>query len=177
MPLSTPFTSTRIRLRALEHTDAPLLHQWEHSSEAWQSADMLHPFSMSYIERFVEHSGTALDETGMLCLMIERLSDGQAIGYVQLTDYAPISGRLSLGIYIDSEARLQGFAQEALSLCESYAYKQLRIRMLYAQVLEQNVVACKLFSSLGYQHTATLPQWLWVDGAYHSVRYYQKWRS
>lgn len=171
------FTSERIRLRALEYSDVPLLHAWEHSPEAWRSSDMLHPFSLSYMERFIQHSGTALEEHGSLCLIIERLSDGQAIGYIQLTDYAPISGRLSLGIYLCSEARGQRFAQEALSLCESYAYRQLRIRMLYAQVLEDNTVACKLFSRLGYHHTATLPQWLWADGAYHSVRYYQKWRS
>lgn len=171
------FSSQHIKLRALEHSDAPLLHAWEHSPEAWRSSDMLHPFSVSYVEHFIKHSGTALETSGTLCLIIEKHSDKSPIGYIQLADYSPTSGRLSLGIYLCSQARKQGFAQEALSLCESYAYRQLRIRMLYAQVLESNVEACNLFSRLGYHHTATLPQWLWVDGAYHSVRYYQKWRS
>lgn len=163
----------RIRLRALNLSDADTLYAWENSPEARDSAGTQHPLSAEFIRSYITESATSLTTKGELALMAELSDTALPIGYLQLLAYEPISRRMSVGLYISPEYRRQGYGRELMMLVQSYAFRRLGLRMLYAKVLASNVPSCALFESLGYSHTATLPNWQWVDGEYHDLRYYQ----
>lgn len=171
------FRGERIRLRALERSDAEYLYHWEHNEDAWASSVMLNPLSSSFIEAYILEASNSIVLKGEMSLMIERCDDGMPIGYVQLLGYDAISRRVGLGLYIAQEYRRLGYAKEVVNLTQDYAFARLGVRMIYADILASNEPCCRLFESLGYTHTATLPQWHYAEGTYHDLRYYQLWSN
>ncbi len=172
--MKSSLCSERIHLRALElDSDSSYLHTWENDTTTWDSVGTLNPLSSNALRDYILHSATSIVERGEMTLMIQ--SATRPVGYVQIVDYDPISRRAGVGIYMSAEARNQGYGSEALTLLQEYAWDRLRCRMLFARVLSNNLPSHRLFSRLGYCHTATLPQWHWSDGAYHDLYYYQLW--
>lgn len=165
----------RLRLRAMEvDIDTDHLYHWENDPDSWNSSGVLNPLSSTFIQEYIVQSSSSIIERGALALMIDSAEHG-AVGYVQIMDYTPISKRAEVGIYLASEYRGMGYGREALQLVASYAWRSLGCRMLYARVSSSNMAAQRLFIALGYEHTATLPQWMWSDGQYHDLNYYQLW--
>lgn len=168
-------SSQRIRLRALElDRDRSALYEWENDVEAWASSGILNPISYGFIDQFIISSGTSILERQSLALVLEGQA-GQALGYIQLFDYEPVSRRVAIGVYIAPLYRRQGYALEAIGLLHGYLRQALNCTMVYASVLEPNVASQALFERLGYKQTARLEQWQWQGDKYHDLIYYQLW--
>lgn len=178
MPTSsrTYFCSDRIRLRAFEvDKDSDTLYRWENDGTSWASSSIYNPLSASYIREYILEATNSILLKGSLSLLIEDKANEEPIGYLQLLGYDAISRRVGLGLYIAPEQRRRGYAAEAVHLAEDYAFRRLGVSMIYADILSTNQACCRLFESLGYQHTATLPKWHWGDGEWHDLNYYQLW--
>lgn len=169
--------SERLRLRAFEPSDAPLLYEWEQGGDSWDSSTVLQPLSLSFFETYLAESSNSIVTKGELALMIEVLPEAKPIGYLQFLGFDSISRRVGLGLYIHSSARRQGYAREVMLLAQDYAFNHLGVRMLYADILASNEACCRLFEALGYEHTATLKSWHFSQGVYHDLRYYQLWNN
>lgn len=175
--ISDYLKSERLRLRAIDRTDADWLYRWENDSEAWLSAGTLNPLSKALIDTYITESTTSIVTRGELSLLIELREDNTPVGYLQFLAYDAISRRVGLGLYIAPEYRSKGYAFEVMRIAEHYAFGRLAVRMMYADILASNEPCCRLFERLGYTHTATLPEWCWSDGRYHDLRYYLLWNN
>lgn len=167
--------SDRIRLCALDlDRHLPYLYEWENDSDAWTSSGVINPLSKHFVRTLIVQSATSIVEHGRLSLAIETL-DGLPLGHIQLIDYDPLSQRAGVGIYLASQYRRQGYGGEALSLLADYASERLGCTMLHASTTSNNLASRRLFDTLGYTHTATLPRWVRHADQWYDLMYYQLW--
>ncbi len=165
----------RLLLRSIEERDAEQLFQWENDLNAWTSSMTLNPLSHKFIKDYITYSNQSILENGELVLFAENLDTQEAVGYLQFLNYEPLHQKVAIGIYVSKSCRNLGYAGEMLDFAKTYAFDILHCRMLYAETLKSNSIACRLFERQGFEQTAVLPNWYWVNGGYKSLVYYQVW--
>jgi diamine N-acetyltransferase len=100
-------------------------------------------------------------------LAICREQDFPAIGLSDLFDFDPKNNRAGVGIVIQNEEDLSsGAGGEALDLLIKYAFRQLNLNQLYANIGEDNIASLALFTKFGFQKIGIKKQWNLVDGKY-----------
>lgn len=147
-----------IHLRKLEPTDLPFLYQWENDDTAWKDGDTHNPLSQQDLRAYIDATTGDIYKDGQLRLIIEH--DGAAVGCVDLYDFDPTNRKAAIGVYVASDFRNQGLAQEAICLLEDYATKHLNMRLLYAYVATDNIPGSRLFEQAHYQPSSPLKAWL-----------------
>ncbi len=168
--------SEHLSFRSFELTDEQLLFDWENDLSSWSSTMILNPLSHQFIRNYIQDSSTSILEKGQLIFLVEQKESKEPVGYLQLFDYEAINQKLACGIYLAKEFRGKGLAKEILSFAKSYSFNILNCRMLYAETLVSNERACHLFEREGFKPTAVLKDWLWFNGCFESVIYFQVWR-
>ena len=163
----------RIRLRALEPEDLDELYQIENDRRLWDVGLTNVPYSRFALHEYIANSANDIYADKQLRLIIE--TEGKSVaGIVDMCNYDPRHNRAEVGIVIKSSFRNQGMAHEALEELHRYAGEVLGIYQLYAVVSDTNEHSLHLFKSLGYQHTATLKQWLCSGDDYQDALLLQK---
>ncbi len=165
----------RLLIRSFEERDTDMLLAWENDLSVWSSALTLNPLSHKFIKDYILYSTTSILDKGELVLLAETLQDHKPIGYIQLLDYEPLHQKLAIGVYVSPDYRQQAYGGELIRFAKAYAFDILHCRMVYAQTLLSNEPACKLFESLGFERTAVLPKWFWLNGSFEDLVYYQIW--
>ncbi|HNW51213.1 MAG TPA: GNAT family N-acetyltransferase [Prolixibacteraceae bacterium] len=159
-----PISNDQIRLRALEPDDVELLYRWENDPTTWKVSNIHAPLSKYMLASYIKSSGSDIWESRELRLIIET-SEGNPVGSVELFDFDPYHSRAGVGILIfDLEERRKGLASNAISLLCNYAFSELGIYQLYANVSESNQPSLDLFKKLGFVHTGTKTDWLRIPG-------------
>lgn len=162
-------TGERIRLRALEPEDLDLLYRWENTSELWDVGSTLAPFSRYILREYIKDSDKSIYESHQLRLMIENISNGVAVGIVDLYDFEPHPSRAACGVMIDPASQGKGIALEAVKLMMDYTSKKLRLHQLYVHVPVDNAPSVRLFSKLGFVETGRLRDWVHTSKGYSDV--------
>ena len=148
------FSSEQVRLRALEPEDLDFLYLWENDAELRESGNTLVPIGRNRLKEYIEKSSEGLMELGMMRL----------------------HRRVAVGLFVIPEYRRLGIAVESLRKISHYVLDYLRLHQIIAYVLEDNKPSRMLFEAAGFEHTATLRQWMWHAGDYSDVLLYQLWK-
>ena len=91
-------------------------------------------------------------EAKQLRLAICKVETKKAIGLIDLFDFDPKNHRAGIGIVIQHEIdRGKGVGKEALNLLVDYAFNQLNLHQLYANIGVNNDISLKLFTTFGFQ--------------------------
>lgn len=151
-----------ISLRKLEPDDLPLLYEWENDADAWLDGNTHNPLSKEDLRDYIMRTTGDIYQDGQLRLIICP-TIGEPVGCVDLYDVDVRNRKAGVAIYIAPKHRRRGFAQEALCQLKSYVTNILCFRLLYAMVRENNHASDGLFQSAGFQHVATLPDWV-IEG-------------
>ena len=107
--------------------------------------------------------------------MIETCTKNRnTVGIIDLMQFNPRFRRAEVGIVIFPPFRHLGYAKDALSILCDYALCYLHIHQLYAYISVRNTASQKLFQNMGFQRTAVLSDWLFINGAYEDVALFQK---
>lgn len=165
--------SETLQLRAPEFSDLDFMFHIENDTRLWLVSACKVPYSRYLLQQYIESNSHDIYADKQLRLMIEHRRGG-VVGIVDLFDYNPAYHRAEVGIVVDSAYRRQGYAREALSLLCNYAATILGVHQLYAYVLCENVAACNLFAQCGFNHAATLSDWVFSNREYKSVVLYQR---
>lgn len=163
----------RIRLRALEPEDLDCLYRWENDDRLWAYGSTLSPFSRFVLRQYIENSGQDLFEAKQLRLMIVEKATDLPIGTIDLYDFDPFHLRAGVGILIDAEHQKLGFAREALTLMQGYAFKFLKMNQLYAFIPAMNIASLHLFRSCGFSESGMLRKWNKASEGLEDVSVYQ----
>lgn len=159
-----PIVNDQLRLRALEPDDVELLYRWENDAGTWKVSNTHAPLSKYMLANYIKSSDRDIWESKELRLIIET-SEGNPVGSVELFDFDPYHLRAGTGIIIcDTDERRKGFASRALEILINYAFNELGIYQLYANVAESNLPSIELFTKLGFVHTGTKTNWLRLPG-------------
>ena len=165
--------STRLQLRAPELNDLDFMFHIENDTRQWAVSACKTPYSRYLLQQYIETNAHDIYTDKQVRLMIEHHPSGKTIGTIDLFDFSPSDLRAEVGLIIDAAYRGNGYAKEALSLVCDYAEYTLGLHQLYAYIFEDNDAAWHLFTSKGFKHTATLPDWVFTNKKYRPVGLFQ----
>jgi ribosomal-protein-alanine N-acetyltransferase len=162
-------TADRVTLRHLAGRD-----QDEFLGLVNASADLHHPWMslpstpeqfQAYLARYAQPD----EESLMICVR----GSGAIAGLVNINSI--IRGRFqsgSIAYAAFAPTAGQGYMTEGLALVVRYAFEQLQLHRLEAQIQPDNHASIKLVRRVGFRHEGCSPELLYIDGAW---RDHERW--
>ncbi|MBC7439584.1 MAG: GNAT family N-acetyltransferase [Flavobacterium sp.] len=161
-------------LRALEPNDLEFIYAIENDESVWEISHTQTPYSRFLVRQYLENAQQDIYEAKQLRLAICENNDDNAIGLIDLFDFDPKNNRAGIGILIkNTENRNHGIGTEALDLLIKYAFYNLNLNQLYANIDTENVGSLKLFTNFGFQKIGIKKQWNLVNGIYKDEALFQ----
>jgi diamine N-acetyltransferase len=109
-----------------------------------------------------------------LRLAICQDQDFPAVGLVDLFDFDPKNNRAGVGIVIQgNEHRNQNIGSEALALLIEYAFSNLNLHQLFANIGTENVASTALFTKFGFEMIGVKKEWTLINGTYKDEAIFQ----
>lgn len=158
-------TGKNIKLRALETADLDVLFEWENDESIWLVSGTLAPFSRLVLSQYLANAHLDIYAHKQLRFLIEIIDSGKRIGCIDLFDFDPKNKRAGVGVLIgDKTERFKGYASEALSLLESYAFEVLDLHQVYCNITVDNVASIQLFQNHKFEITGKKTDWIFNKG-------------
>lgn len=155
-----------INLRALEPEDLDFLYQIENNESFWEVSHTQTPFSKYVLKQYLENAHLDIFEAKQLRLIIEEKSTRKQIGMIDLFDFNPQHKRAGVGILIHPDYQKNGFASEALNILINYAFKQLGLHQLYANITSDNSKSISLFKKHQFKKIGIKKDWILSEGKF-----------
>ena len=163
------FESERVCLAPIDHEkDAEIESGWTHDANYLRllSADAARPLSPAQVKKKYEAIEKDMEENKNLFYFTIRMrSDDRLIGFAKLywIEWSNGVGKVQLGIGAETNRR-QSYGSEALQMLLRYAFAELNLHRLTADIPEYNVGARKLFEKFGFVQEVRRRQALNRDG-------------
>lgn len=156
-----------VYLRALEPEDLAFVYQIENDESIWEVSNTQTPYSRFLIRQYLENAHQDIYEAKQLRLAICKNESFEAIGLIDLFDFDPQNKRAGVGILIHHlSERNSGVGTESLRLLIQYAFSQLNLHQLYANISLQNEPSLKLFTNFGFQKIGIKKDWNFRNGVF-----------
>jgi len=167
-------TGNTIYLRALEPEDLEFIYAIENNESVWEVSNTQTPYSRFLIRQYLENAHQDIYEAKQLRLAICLNSTFEAIGLIDLFDFDPKNNRAGVGIVISNKNnRNSGIGSEVLQLVINYAFNQLQLHQLYANIGSDNEVSLQLFTKFGFQKIGVKKDWIKVNNVFKDEMLYQ----
>jgi diamine N-acetyltransferase len=151
-------SSKNIILRALEPGDLEFLFQTENDRSFWEISSTQIPYSKHILSQYIANAHLDIYEIKQLRLIIEK--DRKQIGMIDLFDFNPQHKRAGVGILLLNEYQGNGWANEALQIFIKYAFSDLQLHQLYANILTQNKKSITLFTKNNFKQIGIKKDWI-----------------
>ncbi|MDO5522808.1 MAG: GNAT family N-acetyltransferase [Bacteroidia bacterium] len=171
------FSNDSIFLRPLEPEDLEFFYKWENDTTLWKHGSTVVPFSRFALRQYIADSQLDIFQSRQLRMMVVEKSANVPVGTVDLYEFDALNRRAGIGILTDKDFRRKGYALQALSCIERYAFNHLNLHQLYAFVPEKNVHSHSLFAKAGYIKTAVLKDWISIGTGFTDVIVMQRVNS
>ena len=157
-----------IFLRALEPEDLAFIYHIENDETIWEVSNTQTPYSKFLITQYLENAHQDIYEAKQLRLAICKNENLEAIGLIDLFDFDQKNKRAGVGIIIQNEVdRNNGFGKEALGLMINYAFHQLQLHQLYANIGTENLPSLSLFTTFGFEKIGVKKDWNFTNNSFH----------
>ena len=167
-------TGQNIYLRALEPEDLEFVYQIENDESIWEVSNTQTPYSRFLIRQYLENAHQDIYEAKQLRLAICLNENNLTIGLIDLFDFDPKNNRAGIGILIQNTSdRSKGLGSEALDLLICYAFQQLQLHQLYANIGEDNQASLHLFTKFGFEKIGIKKQWNKISNVYKDELLFQ----
>ncbi|MFN3753536.1 GNAT family N-acetyltransferase [Flavobacterium sp.] len=163
-----------IYLRALEPEDLEFIYHIENDESIWEVSNTQTPYSKFLIRQYLQNAHQDIYEAKQLRLAICKNETSEAIGLIDLFDFDPKNQRAGVGIIIQNEIdRNSGFGKEALGLIIDYAFQQLQLHQLFANIGVENKVSLALFTTFGFEKIGIKKDWNFNNNHFHDEALFQ----
>ena len=163
-----------IYLRAVEPEDLDFVYSVENDENIWEVSNTQTPYSKFLIRQYLENANQDIYEAKQLRLAICKNDTSEAIGLIDLFDFDARNKRAGIGVIIQNETnRSEGFGKEALGLLINYAFHQLQLHQLFANIGTENEASLKLFATFGFQKMGVKKDWNFLKGKFHDEAVFQ----
>jgi diamine N-acetyltransferase len=126
------------------------------------------------VKQYLENAHQDIYEAKQLRMAICQDEDFPALGLIDLFDFDPQNRRAGIGIVIQSiENRKQNIGSEALQLLVNYAFYNLNLHQLYANIATENTASIALFTKFGFEKIGVKKEWTLVSGSFKDEALYQ----
>lgn len=164
----------KISLRPLEPSDIDLLYKWENNLKIWEVSNTKTPFSKHIMAQYIMEAAKDIYETKQLRLIIQNEKE-EAVGAVDLFDFEPYHLRAGVGVLIHNKTdRNKGYAKDALQALSNYATEILGLRLLYANITEDNTNSIQLFEKSGFKKSGIKKDWIKTINGWKDEILFQK---
>jgi diamine N-acetyltransferase len=161
-------------LRALEPEDLEFIYRIENDENIWELSNTQTPYSKFLIRQYLENAHQDIYEAKQLRLAICKNDTFEAIGLIDLFDFDPRNQRAGIGIIIQNDVdRNNGFGKEALGLVIEYAFQQLQLHQLFANIGVENTASLALFTTFGFEKTGVKKDWNFTNNRFHDEAFFQ----
>jgi len=162
----------RIRLRAIEPSDASVFNRWNLDSERARNLDFVWPpTSDAAMAAWAEEQSKRKLENDRFTWLIETLA-GVPIGGISTHSCNLRDGTFSYGVDIAAEHRRHGYASEAILLVLKYYFEELRYQKVTVPVHADNQASIGLHEKLGFQKEGCLRRMFFTQGGYVDTFWY-----
>ncbi|AOW09475.1 GNAT family N-acetyltransferase [Flavobacterium gilvum] len=163
-----------IYLRALEPNDLEFIYAMENDQSIWEVSNTHTPYSRFLVKQYLENAHQDIYEAKQLRLAICQDQDFPALGLIDLFDFDPKNNRAGIGIVIQGEEnRNQNIGSEALGLLIRYAFINLNLHQLYANIGCENKASLSLFTKFGFEKIGVKKDWTLINGVYKDEAIFQ----
>ena len=163
-----------IYIRALEPNDLEFVYAIENDQSIWEVSNTHTPYSRFLVKQYLENAHQDIYEAKQLRLAICQDQDFPALGLIDLFDFDPKNNRAGVGIVIqDNENRKLNIGSEALELLIEYAFYNLNLHQLYANIGTENEASKALFAKFGFEMIGVKKDWTFVNGIYKDEAIFQ----
>ena len=159
----------RIVLRAINVSDAELLLKLINDPETESMlGGFSFPVSMDGQMKWIG-SQTGRNDT-LRCIVATKEDEASGLGTVILSDIDYVNGVAQVHIKMDKEkGRGHGYGTDAIKTIVDYAFRELRLNCIYANVLDYNVPSQKLFRKCGFRREGILRSRVFKGGRFVDV--------
>ena len=139
----------RVVIRAIETEDLPKLHEWMNDTEVCRNLGEIHfPSSMYQQERWFDR---IQNDTNTIRLAVQT-QDCTLIGYTGFWDINWRDRHAEHGLIIgDPKFRGQGFGRDVILACARYAFQEMDLYRLDANIIATNLSSLKAYEYCGFQ--------------------------
>lgn len=156
--LNTHIKTERLELKKLDDKDAAGLLEIFSDPEVMKYWNTPPWNSIEQARQFISTSADAMRNLSSLTLGIYCKETKQLQGKVMLFNYDKESRRAELGFGIKRESWGKGIVFEASSALVEYAFNQLNLRRLEAEIDPDNTASGKALERLGFEQEGLLKQ-------------------
>ena len=154
-------TDHHISIRHASLEDVEAIFQWENNKDHWFVSNTQVPFTREQIIQFIRFENDIYGSNQTRFMILN--ADGLPLGCIDLFDFDPVNMRVGVGVLIDPQFRGKGYGKAAIALVMKYCAEELKVRQLYAEVLESNRASQVIFESMGFTESGKKKQWM-LDG-------------
>ena len=160
-------------LRAISMKDANLLIELINDAETEKMlGGSSFPVSLEGQEKWIAAQTGRID---VLRCIVALKENEEGIGTVILSDIDTKNGVAQVHIKMDKQrGRGKGYGTDALNAIVNYAFDEMRLNCIYADVLEYNTVSQKLFEKCGFHRDGVLRSRVFKGGRYINVVSYSR---
>ena len=162
-----------IYLRAIEPSDLAFLYQIENDERFWTVSNTQKPFSKFLLQQYLDNAQQDIYEAKQLRLVVCEKQSGNSVGMIDLFNFEPKHRRVGTGILIEPNYWHNGFASEAIFLIANFAFQNLDVHQIYANIGASNKASIKLFEKNGFVKSGTKKDWIFSNGKFENELLYQ----
>ena len=157
---------TRVKLRAVEPSDAEAFFTWNQDSEMGRNLDQVWvPTSRESVNRWVEEEAIKKPEDDAFRWVIED-GDGEFVGSIDTHHCDRRTGTFQYGVAVRKEHQCKGYASEAILMVLRYFFEELRYQKVTVHAHSDNVPSARLHERLGFQLEGRLRRTVFTRGQY-----------
>lgn len=164
-----PDTSRRVSLRHLAGRDQDEFLGLVRASTQLHHPWMTLPSTPEQFEAYLARYAEPGEESVLVCVR----GSGAIAGVVNINSIIRgrfQSGSIAYAAFVPTAG--QGYLTEGLTLVVRYAFEQLRLHRLEAQIQPGNHASLRLIRRVGFRHEGYSPELLYIDGAW---RDHERW--
>lgn len=161
-----------LNLRPMEPEDLDVLYALENDMQLWTVGYTNVPYSRYLLRDYIANSTCDIYADRQVRLMVEDL-DRNIVGIVDITNFEPQHNRAELGLVVMDRYRHHGYGKEIIDHIVDYSRRIVHLHQLYAVISTDNEASLHLFSSLGFEASHELKDWLYDGEKYKSAVFLQ----
>jgi ribosomal-protein-alanine N-acetyltransferase len=170
--LTAPLELERLRLRALEESDAPALFGIHSNVEVARYLSRPAMTDIAQARELVERVRAGYESGSSVQLGIERKEDGALVGYCLLFNFHEVSRRAEIGYSLGRPYWGCGYMSEALAALVAIAFEKLDLNRLEADIDPRNAGSARSLERLGFAREGDLRERWIVNGEVSDTRLY-----
>lgn len=168
MPGPAFLDGEQVTLNIIGEDDVPFLYETINDPAVNDGLGFSRPKSEEIEREWVESvtDSESNDVHFLICV------DGESVGTTGLNDVSMHNGTGEIGYYLTPEAWGHGYATAAVRRLVTYAFDELRLHRVYAQVFAENEGSRRVLEKAGFEHEGILREHWYRHGAYEDVHRY-----